>query len=288
MLSREELAFFYLRGRPWVKQLIDEVNREGGVGTAQPGKLFEVRFAYELLKQNFYSRLEYEFDAHVDGTTVDFFCGNDETEWLVELVGVNESDAVQRLRSESREMIGKGIVTETVVITSDADDKHETPEAESIRVAEILEGKVWNKRRSEPIKFPEPTPGRFHAVVVDMSGFEGSGDPDPWHCLEVLWGSRNLPPECRYGSIAGLFDQRNTRPGAKVFRERVHVVGFVASRCGRPISEDDIARAIFLVHNPHISDKGIIRRFPILDPVKRDPLYDSERRRLLEMSENQR
>jgi hypothetical protein len=194
MLTKNELAEFYLAGKPWVRRLLDTIRDAGGVEKAPAGFLFELRFGYELWKRNVYSDLRYEFPTDVGDSEVDFFCSDQKSSWLIELVGINESETVERMRTDSRIQLSPTVATDRVLLRSDASDERETPGAEAIRVAEKLEGKVWNKNANAPHKFPAPVAGRYHAIVVDMSGFEGIGRPDPGHCFEIAMGSRYVMP----------------------------------------------------------------------------------------------
>jgi hypothetical protein len=255
-------AFEYLSVQGWASELIRAIESQG-VCRAQRGLLFELRFAYEVMLALPTAALEYEYSAGVEGSTVDFRIQYEGDEWLVELLDLQTTDTVRTLRDS----------TGQVYLRSEAIDEHESPHAELIHVGERIVEKVWDRDRQRYAKFPEAPGSAFHLLLVGVSNFEGIGEPDGWHCRELMFGSSSVPAEARaYRAIQGIWDPANSRHGARAARERLHLVAFVSERLG---SEDDreICRTSFVLANPALSgSKEALQRFPFL-AKPRNPLY---------------
>lgn len=278
-MGKTERALETLRSETWAQKLVEAVDRLGGPRKAPPGLLFEARFAYEARLECPSSAIQYEFDAGVGGSTVDFLVSNDQTRWLIELVSLDESQTITTMRESSRRVFPSGIMTDTIDLRSDAGVPHETPFAELIRVGEKIEEKVWDRSSGRPRKFPPPTAGWGHVLVVNMSGFEGTGDPDGAHCRELVFGSKTIAPAYRSDNdklIVGLFDPANPRPGAARLQQVIDVIAFVTERADAD-DDEEIRRTIFLLGNPRTNGQILARAFPLLLPQdQRDPLYRSE------------
>jgi hypothetical protein len=213
-MGKNERALELLKGQRWAAGLISNVESRGGLRKAANGHLFELRLAYEMCLACPGSSPKYEFDAKVGGSTVDFHLPHNQLHWLIELVYLDQSRPVRDLRTASRVHVAPGTTIESFSLSSDAEDERETPRAELIRVGEKIEGKVC--AGGQPRKFPPPAKGWAHALVVNMSGFEGTGDPDDAHCMELIHGSKAVAPDLRSDpEIVGLFEPRNQREGAQ-------------------------------------------------------------------------
>jgi hypothetical protein len=278
-VGKTDRALQSLREEIWARRLVGAVDQAGGPRRAPPGLLFEVRFGYEALLACPEAAIQYEVDAGVGGTTIDFLIPHGNTRWLMELVGLEESRTITSMRESTRRTLPSGIVTDSIYLSSDSHEPHETPFAELVRVGEKLEEKVWDRVTGQARKFPPPGVGWGHVLVVNMSGFEGTGDPDGAHCRELVFGSKTVEPEYRSDNdkmIVGLFDPSNTRPGAQRLQEVIDVIAFVVERADVD-DDEEIRRTIYLLGNPRTNGQVLARAFPIVLPHdRRDPLNRSE------------
>ena len=211
-VGENERAFSVCGGKTGLPNSLTQSSAAAGFKCAAPaGSLFEMRFGYEVRLACPDSAIAYEFDAGVHGSTVDFLLTHGEMRWLIELVGLDESRTISSMLESSRTRSASGIVTETVLLHSEAEDARATPFAELIRVGEKLEEKVWDKATKRRRKFPAPKIGWGHVLVVNMNGFQGTGEPDGADCHELVFGSNAVRPEHRSDNsrmIVGLFDPR--------------------------------------------------------------------------------
>lgn len=273
-VSKTERAIEFLRSRAWAAQLVHLID-ENGLQATQQGYRFEARFAHEMALACPKARIQYEYRAGVGDTRVDFCLELAGHRWLLELVSLEETATLRELFDASRQQVAPGIYREHAYLRSDAPELRETSFAEVIHVGERIEDKVWDKDRREPCKFPEPQPDQTHIVLVNMAGFEGTGDPDRDHCREIVFGSaytRNWVSDPAR-PITGLFDLANTRRGAQEVRRRIHALAFVAERpeCS---DEDEIRRTLCLFGNQHLHPAGLPMPFPVVSTRdRRDPLY---------------
>lgn len=128
----------------------------------------------------------------------------------------------------------------------------QTPASELIRVVDKIGEKVLDRKRGQPTKFPEPSWAFIHMVLVDMRGFEGTGDPDPDHLLQIAYGAADPRVECKefvpgLGTpVQGLFELANERPAAMLARSRLHYLGFI---CEEDFSDDEIRLRTRFIRN---------------------------------------
>lgn len=272
--NKHDRAYRALENCRWASSLLRKIDEGDGVRKAPPGLLFELRFAFELTIYCPKATPTYEFSAGVADSTVDFRIEWADKEWLIELVSLRESKTVRTMRSESKVEIEPGISCEGLFLDSidpslPNPDFHRTQWGELIRVSEKIREKVWDGGTAR--KFPPRTPERIQVILVDMFGFEGTGDPNPPHCLAVAWGSAQLPEAYGRGlchpktgePVKGLFDPNNTERGAIEIRKRVDMIGFVAEHPGYE-QDDEIGRNVYLIVNPAIPDgRELIQAFPV-------------------------
>lgn len=276
-VTKHERALRVLQEQPWAADMLRRIDEQGGVRNAPAGLLFELRFAYELARHCQAAGPRYEYHAGVGDSTIDFALNWAGQFWLLELVSIEESRAVRGLQASSRSMAAPGVTSEAVWLCSDAGDAHESPWGELVRVAEKLQSKVWDSALATPQKFPVRSSGQVNVVVVNMVGFEGSGDPDAAHCREIALGGSSVAAEQRTvhesRGMTGLFEPSNSRRGAVEFRSRVDMIGFVAEHPAYE-RDDEIARNIYLVPNPARSDgRELVATFPVRAPAHlRNPL----------------
>src|SRR5262245_11597470 len=122
-----------LRSVSWAAPLLARVAAAGGVCSQSMPLLFEVRFAYEL--QRCGVGVEYEYPTGVGNSTVDFRTRGSQ-EWLIELVSVRESVALQRATHQNGLRYGRSLIT-------GAADPAASPEAEMITAMGKIAQKVF-------------------------------------------------------------------------------------------------------------------------------------------------
>jgi len=274
-MSKTQRAIAHLKSCEWARDLIRRIELGGG---RDEGLLFEARFAFELSSACPGSEIVYEYAAGVGDTTIDFHLIHREHSWLIELVALQESQAVANMSSRSR-VSRQGLSCESIHLRDSADNRHETLVAELVHVGEKIEDKVWDKQARRPHKFPEISGNHVHVLFVNLNGFQGTGAPDSADCHELMFGSDAVAPEYRSdprGAVKGLFDPSNQRPAARAAQARLHAVAFVAER---PYVDDDeeIRRTAYFVGNPALDGRTLIQTFPVVAPQeRRDPLHRSE------------
>ena len=125
---------------------------------------------------------------------------------------------------------------------------------------------------------PRPSVGWPHVLIVNMAGFEGTGDPDGGHCHEILFGSQSVGPEARSDpdtEIIGLFDAKNDRPGALALQERIDIVAFVVEEADVD-DDDEIRRTDIPAREPRTNGRALASAWPMaVSASRRDPLYRS-------------
>lgn len=233
-----------LRTVSWARPLLSGLESSGGLTSVNMPLLFEVRFAYELHLAG--STAEYEFPAGVGESTVDFRIFGSR-EWLIELVSIRESRALQRATQQLGPVYQR-------VLTSGASDPAQSEEAEMITAL----GKVGEKvfAGGAPTKFPIPS-SRVHAILVDMRGYLGCGG-DAVDYQQMANGAAAVTPEvawavhCWEGQpIRGLFERVPDHPlrAAPVAQERVHFLGFIAEEDYR---EGEFRERAYFRPNPNL------------------------------------
>ncbi|MCG8447377.1 MAG: hypothetical protein MI753_16890 [Hyphomicrobiales bacterium] len=268
-LSTEEVvatlrAADALASVPWAKPLLkhnaDTVNnlrirlddRTAGrpVRDNERGLLCELRYAETLHHAE--ARAEYEVNAGVGDTTVDF-CVLSEPTWLVELVGLRASKAVEAATNDNG--VYASLVLSSPQPKATFAEQIQSEEAEIIKAQERIGEKAF--RQGTPVKFPQPA-GKIQMIMVDVRGFIGGGG-DHYDWRHIANGPNGLPdcairtwtnPNSRVNEpIAGLFEERCRGRAAPTIRERIHVIGFV---CEKTFEPGEIASSTVYCFNPHL------------------------------------
>lgn len=217
----------------WAKPLIKKIKSKGISRDAKP-LLFELRFAAELDGLQIYPKPKYEFQAGVGDTDVDFMVQAGDFQWLIELVCVEESDAVKAVT------IKEGLF-ETMLLSSDNKDKRQSEEAEILLVQQKIGEKVYLRKKGRAVKFPPPSKNSFNVILVDMRGYRGdSASTDKFDYREIAFGEDGLDgklsshhwpdKEGQKRPIKGIFDKNNPLEAMKTVQERIHFIGFVNER----------------------------------------------------------
>lgn len=254
----------------WARPLLARVGSPDKWSYERKPLLFELRFAGDLNAARLFAT--YEYSAGVGSSTVDFRFEAGGFEWLVELVTILTSEAVKGASWEEGLFFGAQLRT-------DAADRRQSIEGELLLAQQKIGEKVHI--HSSPTKFPEPRPGTYHLILVDMRGFGITGG-DMWDYRQIAYGPAGLPQDMPYlvhswtdhaGSrrpILGLFDQSNTyQRAAQVVQERVHFIGF----CNDESYElNGIRDNTLFLPNPHLfTDDEAARAVYEMYPLKARP-----------------
>ncbi|MEW6207489.1 MAG: hypothetical protein AB1631_03925 [Acidobacteriota bacterium] len=255
----------------WAQPLLTRFNKRGGLKSENMPLLFEIRFALELYRAGV--RADYEYPTGVGDSSVDFHFKGD-TEWIIEVVSVCESDAVKRATHQNGQLYQQRLSTNNA-------DPAQSVEAEMITVEQKIGEKAYVRGR--PTKFPVPN-GAIHLIIIDMRGYLGRGRnatsrdfiPD---YQQIAYGYRGIPPNLswmvcywdgRSGNrepIKGLFERSNPLKSAPLIQERIHFLGFVLER---NYCEGEIADVGYYLANPHLfSDDMQAREAYESFPLKR-------------------
>ena len=216
-----------LEAAAWASPLLAEIRKRGGL-KAPASFLFELRFAAEIHRAGVAATYEYKTGVGLSSVDFRLDCRPD---WLIELLSPGP-------HSRSDE------------------------ESQMLKFAGILSDKACNED-GLPSKFPAPMPGRYHLVIVDVRDYlYGMGGVLDWR--QIAYGSDGvkgpndwalhwLPKEVKGqpGPICGVFDPRSPVESAKVFQERVHLIGFMNERSYLP-GEMRTVRAVHYLPNPNL------------------------------------
>jgi hypothetical protein len=133
-------------------------------------------------------------------------------------VSLRESDAIKDAT------LRDGLLTSVILSSLSADPK-QSEEGEVVRAMEHIADKAE--------KFPIPSPGAFHVILVDMRGY-GIGMADHHDFREIAYDAAAVREECRHywngHPVAGVFDTRNARRSARLVQTRVHFLGFLKEK----------------------------------------------------------
>jgi len=241
-------AYNSLQGVKWATPLLKAVDRSGGIAPENASLLWELKFAQKLHSHGISA--EYEYATKIGGSSVDFrFI--ETFEWLVELLEIGVSVAAAEARTSDDEGFS-GLLRTSPGKQSD--------EEGMILVQQKILGKV--QKDQQPTKFPEPSKGIYHVILVDL---QKVFYPDDEMLQQIAYGAAGLVDStavmCWQGKpIVGLFDPAYQKPGADLLRKRVHFVGFYQG--------SDVATNTVYTANPHLfATKGdaqqAFQKYPI-------------------------
>jgi hypothetical protein len=256
-LTGAEVAFTQhvlntLKSQPWAATLIRAINDSGGIVWANMPFLFEARIAYALHGRGCMPDCEYQ--TGVGGSSVDFRIVANSTTWLIEVVKIGESAAAKAATRQDGTYVSR--VLRTPLPNASAAEAKQSPEGELLLVEQKIAEKVVRGR--SPIKFPKPTLGSFHMIIIDTRAFGNGGDEDDY--AQIAYGPAGVadaryvhhwrnPKTNKMEPIKGLFDTGNPLRGASLVQERVHFLGFVAERTYK---DEEIQGVMRPFANPHL------------------------------------
>jgi hypothetical protein len=228
----------------WAKPIIAAINRNGGLIGTNKDQFLELRFGHVLRKAGISPN--YEIAGEGD-STLDFGFESAGKGWSVELMRLSETKAAKEATKAGVDK--DGIPFTRRILSTDAEDKKQSIEGETLKAIERICGKC--ELDDKPHKFPPPA-DRYHVILVDMRTYLHGGDlADRVHIalgtnyvtkasLRVYWQGR---------PITGFFHEATNLKGAANLRDRVHFVGFVNERS---YGEDAIGGAMQFFANPKL------------------------------------
>jgi hypothetical protein len=248
-LSKDEADFVRvildkLKGKAWSARLVAGIRDNGGITQASKDRMFELRFGYALDQVGIVPQYEIPGEGQ---STIDFGFTSGGQRWRVEMVRLNETQAVKDTTWSS--VGADGIPWTGRILRTDAEDPKQSLEGETLKAVERICQKCESKGRLH--KFPAPD-GAYHAMLVDFRTFSvNGGDIDDG--IHVALGADAVPTPYRLfwnqRPITGVFSNETNVRGAAQVRERVHFLGFVRERVYGP---GELAAATQFIANPHL------------------------------------
>ena len=236
-----ESAMEKLADTPWAKPLVDDINAAGGLTGANKAKLFELRFGFGLDGAGVQPRYE---TAGEGQSTLDFGFKAGDREFLVEMMRLEETDAVRA--ATKAEEFADGAVMVSRSLSTTAEDERQSEEGETLKAVERICQKF--EKDGKPYKFPR-IGSATHVLLVDMRTFLNGGDE--WDRVHVGLGGKHVSQfHRRYWKdklISGVFSPETKLRGANEARERLHFIGFVNEKA---YDSDAFGPAIQFIANP--------------------------------------
>jgi hypothetical protein len=246
--DRMEVIMAELDSVPWAQRLLHEVHQNGGLVGKNMARFFELRFGHAVHKAG----LSVEDEVLGEGdSTLDFGFTSKGQPWKVEMMRLQETQAAKA--ATTTEIDENGIRWTKQILSSNNEDKRQSPEGETLKAIERICQKC--ERDGKPHKFPKPDKA-LHAILVDMRTFKDGGDVhDRVHIglggeyvkepYRMYWGEgkeRTL--------ISGVFGPQTEVKGSVEARQRVHFIGFVRERTFQP---GEFGAVLEFVVNPYLS-----------------------------------
>ena len=227
----------------WARPMLETLNGNGGLRRENKALLFELRFAHELMCAAVEPQYEVPGEGH---STIDFGFTSASQPWLVELMRLEETQAVRKATTSRADDGGVGWSGR--ILSTAAEDKRQSEEGETLKAVERICQKC--ERGGHPHKFPTPA-GALHVILVDFRTFLHGGDEHDR--IHVALGGRCVGEHYRRfwngKLISGAFDADTELKGAQETRDRVHFLGFVNEK---NYHAGEFAASLQLVANPHL------------------------------------
>ncbi len=234
-----------LEGQNWAVPLLKSINKNGGLIAENKSMLFELRFAYALHKAS----IQPEYEVKGKGSsTIDFGFSSNEQKWKVELMRLEETDAVKNATRETP--VDDGVSIQETVLSTDAKDSKQSEEGETLKAIQRICQKCENN--GKPHKFPIPQQ-IFHMLLINCRTLMINGG-DKYDQIHIALGGEYLsePFHRRYWKsnlISGVFNKNTSSRGALEVQERVHFLGFVNEK---ELSETSFGGSLRIFSNPFL------------------------------------
>lgn len=218
------------------KEKIAAIDKQGSPRDRQTRPLmFEARTMATLLDAG----LKFDCEARMGlgNSDVDILI-HGEPRWLIELVATDELPVSPEVTVLAKDKNGApGLIMSVLMKQSESPDpehprnpdKPEDPNEgtgfELIKLRDKILEKVCKQGRE--IKFPSPSAGTYHAILVDARGFDGGFGPTKDDMHQLIYGSgyANFPDTFRGQPIIGVFTESSDDKPLKLMREKVHLIG---------------------------------------------------------------
>lgn len=228
----------------WARPLLTEIERNGGLTRANKTRFFELRFGYALHQTGVVPCYEVPGE---DKSTLDFGFAHGGCDWLVELMRLEETQAVQD--ATQTHVDEDGIPWASLSLSTNAENTTQSTEGETLKAVQRICQKC--ERDGRPHKFAAPD-GAYHVILVDFRPFINGGDIHDR--IHVGLGGEYVQNEfCRLRwkgkLISGVFNKRTHVRGAREVRERVHFLGFVQET---EFADGAFAAGTQFIANPHL------------------------------------
>ena len=244
-----------LQSHPWADALLQKIRRHGGITFANKPLLFEARIA-NAIRASDISFAEYEHRAGVGDSSVDFRLYTT-PDWLIEVVSIGRSSALE----DATFTVGPFCRTTLSSPNSSQtlNERKQTEEGESLLVVQKIGDKVHD--RDSPIKFPVPSLGQHHAIIVDMRNYLDGGDIADWR--QIAYGAGAVAIEYRKYwldknnrriPLHGVWHPRNQMRFSRTARERLHAIIFVSEE---NYEDGEIQTSSCVVFNPFLFSSRI-------------------------------
>jgi hypothetical protein len=210
-------------------------------------QLFELNFFYKLIKsEKVIGEISHEFKALPDDKSSVDFKFSTETNWLVELTSIRTNRNIKKERYwEEGDTFGFTLGNEELA-------------KEVKRTQSILINKLHSEDKTRNIKFPLPQKNYFHALAIDMEGFNMNTHCDKHDCMSICGAYEIKNPNgllyFNGSPIKGIFEENHPEPMSKAIRERIHFIIFF--NCQNRFGESRIE----FIANPHL--------FPTLEDAR--------------------
>ena len=239
-----------LRGKSWAEPLLREIPASDDLTRNDKAKLFELRFGYALNQAGIAPHYEIPGEGN---STLDFGFANAGKYWRVELMRLEETDAVRR--ATELHVDEDGVQRFSQILRTNAEDRRQSPEGETLKAVQ----RICQKCEHDGSAYKFPVPGdTCQALLVDFRTFAHGGDM--YDRIHVGLGGEFVPAQARhfwedksvpglYRLISGVFSPQTTQHGAAFVQERVHFLGFVNERSYEPGA---FGSAIQFIANPNL------------------------------------
>ncbi len=262
-----EKAINTLKNISWAKPVIIRLEQAGGIKSENMPLMFEVRFAYELHRAGIVA--EYEYNAGVGDSTVEFRISGSSVTWLFELVSIRTSQAAKKAITQH------GLVHRQILSTN-AEDKKQSPEGEMIIAQQKIGEKVFFN--GAETKFPKPADKIYHVILSDIRGYLDEGG-DIFDYRQMAYGPSGIPTQYSWmihywekekgklEPITGLFEESCPLRAAQCIQERIHFIGFIRER---NYEDDEILSKAYYLPNPNLlTNEKAIKLYEAF-PLKRN------------------
>ena len=233
-----------LADEPWARSLLLDINGNGGLTRVNKAKFFELRFGYALHQVGIIPRYEVDGEAQ---STLDFGLASSGKDWLVELMRLEETEAVRRATYLKVDEDGTEWSSRT--LSTNAKAPTESEEGETLKAVQRICQKCERDGRAHKFSVPHST---YHVILVDFRTFLHGGDV--YDRIHVgLGGAAVREAACRRywngNLISGVFSPHTNVRGAAEVRNRVHFLGFVCEKSYEPCA---FGRATQFIFNPNL------------------------------------